>query len=24
LIDKYQNCGFIKTQEGATEMIKFL
>ena len=24
LINKYQNCGFIKTQEGATEMIKFL
>jgi hypothetical protein len=24
LINKYQNCGFVKTQEGATEMIKFL
>jgi hypothetical protein len=24
LINKYQNCGFIKTQEGATEMIKIL
>jgi ATP phosphoribosyltransferase len=24
LINKYQNCGFIKAQEGATEMIKFL
>ena len=24
LINKYQNCGFIKAQEGAVEMIKFL
>jgi len=24
LINKYQNCGFIKTQEGTVEMIKFL
>ena len=24
LIKKYQNCGFVKTQEGAVEMIKFL
>lgn len=24
LINKYQNCGFVRTQEGATEMIKFL
>lgn len=24
LISKYENCGFIKTQSSATEMIKFL
>lgn len=24
LINKYDNCGFVKTQEGTTEMIKFL